>query len=111
MMIILKQKQESVITDTKSLFREIVVSEQPFESEIDFEKSVFLKKKPELLQNPDFIGKYVAVIKGEIIDKDDDKHVLLKRVYEKQGYVPILIEKISEEELEYTTSPNFEYEH
>lgn len=110
-MMILEQKQESVATYTNSIFREFVISEKTFDAAIDFEKYIFLKKKLELLKNPDFIGKYVAVIKGEIIDKDDDSHVLLKRIYEKHGYVPVLIEKISDEELEYTTSPNFEYEH
>lgn len=107
-MMILKQQQESVATNTKSFFREFTINENVFGTEIDFEKSIFLKKKLDLLQNPDFIGKYVAVINGEVIDKDDDKHVLLKRVYEKKGYIPILIEKISDEVVEYATSPNFE---
>ncbi len=107
-MMISEQKQESVITHAESFFREFILSEKVFGTEIDFEKSIFFKKKLKLLQNPDFIGKYVAVMKGEIVDKDDDKHILLKRVYEKHGYVPILIEKISDDEIEYTTSPNYE---
>ena len=107
-MMRLEQKQKSVTTSTKSFFREFAINEKIFGTKIDFEKSIFLKKKLELIQNQDFIGKYVAVMKGEVIDKDDNKHVLIKRVYENQGYVPILIEKISNEVIEYTTSPNFE---
>jgi len=107
-MMISEQNQESVTTYAESFFREFTISEHAFSTEIDFEKSIFLKKKLELIQNPDFIGKYVAVMKGDVVDKDDDKHVLLKRVYENYGYVPILIEKISDEVEEHTTSPIFE---
>ncbi len=107
-MMRLEQKQEPVATSTESFFKEFAINEKIFGTKIDFEKSIFLKKKSELLKNQDFIGKYVAVMRGEVVDKDDDKHVLIKRVYENHGYVPILIEKISNEVVEYTTSPNFE---
>jgi hypothetical protein len=56
--------------------------------------------------NPNFKNKFVAVKNGSIVDYDSDERALLKRIYGKYGYIPILVEKISEE-IEYTTSPSF----
>ena len=95
-------------TNTNSFFKEFEIDKMTFGTELDFEKANFLKKKLELLQNPEFIGKYVAVIKGKVVDKDDDKFVLLNRIYKQYGYTSILIEKISTEIEECFTSPNFE---
>jgi len=41
-------------------------------------------------------GKYVAILGEKIVDVDEDKRKLAKRVYGKYGYRPIYIEKVGE---------------
>ncbi len=75
---------------------------------IRFEKQSFAKKRQELMKDPDLKGKFVAVIDGTIIDSDTDELALTKRVYEKHGYIPVLIEKIAEEKVVTIYSPSIE---
>lgn len=74
---------------------------------IKSEKLAFSNKKQELMNDPNYKEKYVAVLDGNIIDSDLDFKELTNRVYKEHGYVPILIEKI-EEEVEFSTSPYIE---
>lgn len=61
------------------------------------EKDAFLRMFAGLLKNPRYNRKFVAVFKGEVVDYDRDNRELAKRVYAKYGYVPIYIDKVSEE--------------
>lgn len=74
---------------------------------IESEKLVFQSLKDGLSKDPNFKGKYVAVLNANIVDSDSNKISLLKKIYQKYGSVPVLIEKIDNEELEFTTSPDF----
>ncbi len=51
-----------------------------------------------LVRDPDFVGKFVAVVGGTVVDSDADENILAWRVYGKYGYVPIYVEKIESEE-------------
>lgn len=61
------------------------------------EKDAFLRMFEGLLKNPRYNRKFVAVFKGKVVDYDTDNRTLAKRVYAKFGYVPIYIDKVSEE--------------
>ncbi len=68
-------------------------SEQMFEKEIE----AYLLMEKELLRNPKYVNKYVALHSGEIVDYDSDRIALADRVYAKYGYIPILIKKVETE--------------
>ena len=64
----------------------------------EFEKcrAKFEQIKPSLVKNPGFIGKYVAIVNNEIVDSDSNEETLVKRVYQKFGYIYTYIGFISE---------------
>lgn len=53
------------------------------------EHQAFLRLLPELLKT--HRGKHVAIHDGQVVDHDTDDIALIKRVYEKIGYVPIYV--------------------
>lgn len=59
--------------------------------QVEEEREKFLKMLSELVQDPKYKGKYVAIFQGSIVGCDEDKGKLAKAVYEKYGYVPIYI--------------------
>ena len=65
---------------------------------LEMEYKAFLEMREKLLEDERYEGKWVAILDGELIDCDEDGSVLAKRVYEKHGYRPILIERIIEKE-------------
>lgn len=62
--------------------------------QIEEEHEAFLKIRDELISDPSYRGKYIAVFQGAIIGCDEDKGRLAKKVYEKNGYIPIYIDKV-----------------
>jgi hypothetical protein len=60
-------------------------------------KNSFLKLKENLLQDKNFLDKFIVIKNGEMIDSDFDRSVLAERVYTKYGYIPIFIGKIMKE--------------
>jgi hypothetical protein len=60
------------------------------------ERNAFLGMRHMLLSDPAYRGKYVAILDGSVVDIDDDKVRLAKRVYEKHGYVSAYIDKVQE---------------
>lgn len=98
------EQQFDLSTDIQ--YKEIVIDIQPL-TNLELEKLTFNKQKSKLMNDPNFQGKYVAVINGKIVDSDLNEAELIKRVYKDNGYISILIDKI-EEEVQYTTSPTFE---
>lgn len=61
--------------------------------QIEEEREAFIEIRDELIADPSYKGKYVAVFQGAIVGCDEDKGRLAKNVYEKYGYVPIYIDK------------------
>ena len=56
----------------------------------------FEKIKPSLLENPLYKNKFVAIVKNEVVDSDQDEEKLAKRIYDKLGYIPMYIGYVSE---------------
>jgi hypothetical protein len=56
---------------------------------INREKEAFEKMKAQLLHDPEYAGKYVAVLGGNVIDSDANLLSLAQRVYRTHGYQPI----------------------
>lgn len=76
---------------------------------IQKEKRAFEMMRKKLLADPTYTGKYVAIHDGQIIDVDDDWSTLARRVYDKLDYIPILIEKIVQDEIKVRLGrPRFE---
>lgn len=63
---------------------------------LENERSVFLRMKDELLRSDEYREKYVAFHEGRLVDHDVDLKRLATRVYEKYGYVPIYMDKVTE---------------
>jgi len=59
------------------------------------ERDTFFKIRNDLLKDNKYAGKYVAILNGKVVGSDENKSSLAKRVYEKHGYVPIYMEKLS----------------
>jgi hypothetical protein len=62
---------------------------------LEKERAVFLRLKEQLLRSHQ--GKFVAILNGEVIDADEDDHVLTRRVYAKHGYVPVYVDRVIEQ--------------
>lgn len=58
------------------------------------EIAAFERMRPQLLNT--HRGKQVAILNGQLIDSDDDKRALARRVYAKHGYRTILITEVRE---------------
>jgi Tfp pilus assembly protein PilP len=80
--------------------RGLLVEEQQLEYilRIEEEREAFLKMRDELIRNPVYNGKYVAVFQGKVVGCDDEKEKLAETVYKKYGYVPIYIDKVAPKE-------------
>jgi hypothetical protein len=65
---------------------------------IQKEREFFIRNLKALSQMEEYKGKFVAMLRGEIIDHDEDNRKLAKRVYEKFGYIPIYIDKVEKKE-------------
>lgn len=62
----------------------------------EFEKNIskYMQIEAELLQDPQYRGKYVVIHKGEIVDFGDNKQQLLKKAYDELGYVSLIVHKV-----------------
>jgi hypothetical protein len=65
---------------------------------IEEEREAFLKIRDKLIQDPNYNGKYVAILQGAIVGCDEEKEKLAENVYTKYGYVPIYIDKVAPSE-------------
>lgn len=78
------------------------------ERKIDREMEAYRTMHAELKQR--FLGKYVAIHNGELVDHDADRRALSRRVRQKYGSVAVLITPVADEpEREFLMlSPRFE---
>ena len=65
---------------------------------IEEEREAFLKIRDKLMQDPNYNGKYIAILQGAIVGCDEEKGRLAETVYRKYGYVPIYIDKVASDE-------------
>ena len=71
------------------------IPEREHDAQFENEREAFWSQYPELLKQ--YVGQYVAVYQGKMIDHDEDKRRLIQRVYENLGYVPVYIQRVSPE--------------
>ena len=62
------------------------------------EKSAFFQEKSRLLADPQYRGKFVAMVNGEVAGFGIDRVKLAREVYTTKGYVTMYIGEVSEEE-------------
>jgi hypothetical protein len=87
--------------DLNDLFKEAKAPQEksaPIDELLWPDRKVFLDMKNSLLADMRYAGKYVAVLDGKLIDSDDDRVRLAKRVYDKYGYRQIYMSKVEREE-------------
>ncbi|MCQ5363342.1 MAG: hypothetical protein NO482_08095 [Candidatus Methanomethylicia archaeon] len=65
---------------------------------IEEEREAFLKIRDKLVQDPNYNGKYVAILQGAIVGCDEEKGRLAENVYRKYGYIPIYIDRVAPDE-------------
>jgi len=58
------------------------------------ERDAYLKLRGKLLTDAKYAGRFVAILKGKAVDVDSDEKELVRRVYEKYGYVVFYVEKV-----------------
>jgi len=95
-----ERKKNEVIVEILRAYveqRGLLVDEQQLKSilRIEEEREAFLKIRDELIRDPAYNGKYVAVFQGRIVGYDEEKERLAETVYKKYGYVPIYIDKVA----------------
>jgi hypothetical protein len=83
----------------------VLNSSPPAMEEWEKERAAFRQLLPQLL--PQHEGKNVAIYRGEVVDVGDDRIDLAMRVYQKHGYVPIYIGRVSLEPEPAVRIPHF----
>jgi len=71
------------------------------------EEEYFLSVRSDLMKDPDLKDGYVAILNDKVIGHGPNGAELALKMYREHGYVPILIEKVSED-IKYTSSPRIE---
>jgi len=61
----------------------------------EYEKTAFQLIKDELVEDSRYNEKFVAVLGGKVVDSDETMVTLARRAYRKYGYIPIYIDKVT----------------
>ncbi len=69
------------------------------------EEQIFEMMKQDLLSDPKYKGNYIAMFEGRIIAFDQNERDLLKKIYQKHGYVPVYVQKVEDMKVEEIPSP------
>jgi hypothetical protein len=80
-----------IVTGTLTLTTSNVPSELDNFKE---DEQTFLEMRDDLVKNPTYRGKFVAILDKKLIDVDSNEGVLAERCYRKWGYKPIYIAKV-----------------
>jgi len=59
------------------------------------DQQIFKELKPQLIVQPEFVGKYVAIIKGKMEGVGENKNQLAKEMYQKFGNVEMFVGNVS----------------
>ena len=76
--------------------------------EISKESEVFRQRYPELKEK--YLGQYIAMHQGEIVDHDADEDALWERVRQRFGRTPVLILRVEDTPERMLTRLGFRYE-
>ena len=98
----------STTSDELSQYTQLVVeltatNDDPLQTE----RSYFESIRTDLMKDPELKDGYVAILDHEVIGHGSNGAELALQMYKEHGYVPILIEKVSED-IKYTSSPLIE---
>lgn len=99
----------STTSDELSHYTQLVVeltstlNDDPLQTE----RSHFESIRTDLMKDPELKDGYVAILDHEVIGHGSNGAELALKMYKEHGYVPILIEKVSED-IKYTSSPLIE---
>jgi len=58
------------------------------------DKQIFTELKPQLMKQPKYIGKYVAIVKGKMEGVGENKNQLAKEMYQNFGNVEMFVGKV-----------------
>lgn len=94
--------QPSLVTRS-FMAKAVPPSDQIFERE----KNAFLEIKRRLIGDPQYTGKYIAIVNGEIAGVGDDRVKLAREIYTKIGYVTMYIGEVVPQET-VAEEPSFE---
>lgn len=62
---------------------------------VEEERDAFLRVRDELVKDPRYKGKYVAILQGAVVGCDEDRGRLVRSVYERYGYVPMYLDRVA----------------
>ncbi len=62
------------------------------------DKDIFKELLPQLISQPKYAGKFIAIIKGQIEGVDTEKIGLVKKMYGKFGNIKMYVGKVSSED-------------
>jgi hypothetical protein len=65
-------------------------------SKAERERLAFRQLLPQLLSQSEYVGQFVAIHNGEVIDHDANDIELVQRVHARVGYVPIHVARVTE---------------
>jgi hypothetical protein len=65
-------------------------------SKADREQLAFRRLLPQLLTQPEYVGQFVAIHEGRVVDHDANDIELVQRVHARVGYVPIHVALVTE---------------
>src|SRR5262249_16851691 len=68
----------------------------PTDSKAERERLAFRRLLPQLLSQPEYLGKYVAIHDEKVVDSDESDMELVQRVHARVGYVPIHVARVIE---------------
>lgn len=63
------------------------------------DKQIFKELKPQLMKQPKYVGKYVAIVKGKMEGVGENKNQLAKEMYQNFGNVEMFIGKVESESI------------
>lgn len=97
--LIYEERQKEYVSNAIELICTVGTHKPIIKSESEFLgfdecKRVFENIKSDLIKNPKMRGKYVAIVNGEIIDTDEQKVRLVKKMYDTFGNVEMFVDKV-----------------
>lgn len=93
-----KQREGTITIDASYITWDLSPNDPSPDQIFEREKNSFAKLKETLLNDPNYLNKYIAVVGGKVVDSDYDDSVLAERVYKMFGYIPLFIGKITRKE-------------
>ena len=89
----------------EALTVELDIPKRESNAKFESERQAFWAQYHELLKH--YNGRYVAIHEGRVVDHDEDEQVLIRRVYQTLGYIPVYIQIVRPEGLPRYYMPTF----